>query len=71
MWEIIYENCGKKNITQEELALKMEVSRQTIISLENGQYNPSILLAFKLANFFEEFIENIFIYEGEDCNEKK
>jgi len=49
----------------------MEVSRQTIISLENGQYNPSILLAFKLANFFEEFIENIFIYEGEDCNEKK
>ncbi|MGN0513798.1 MAG: helix-turn-helix transcriptional regulator [Lachnospiraceae bacterium] len=41
----------------------MEVSRQTIGSLENGRYNPSILLAFKLARYFEMSIEDIFIYE--------
>ena len=41
----------------------MEVSRQTIGSLENGRYNPSILLAFKLARFFGMTIEEIFIYE--------
>jgi len=52
-------------ITQEELAAALEVSRQTIGSLENGRYNPSILLAFKLSRFFHVSIEDIFIYEEE------
>jgi len=59
-----------KGIKQEELALELEVSRQTIGSLENGRGNPSILLAFKIARFFDLKIEDIFIYEVED-NEKK
>ena len=50
-------------LTQEELAEALEVSRQTVGSLENGRYNPSILLAFKLARFFGMTIEEIFIYE--------
>jgi len=52
-----------KNIKQEELAAALEVSRQTIISLEKGRYNPSITLAFKIARHFELSIEEIFIYE--------
>jgi putative transcriptional regulator len=52
-------------IKQEELALALEVSRQTIGSLENGRYNPSIILAFKIARYFEMSIEDIFIYEEE------
>ncbi|WP_303871096.1 helix-turn-helix transcriptional regulator [Acetobacterium wieringae] len=54
-----------KGIKQEELALALEVSRQTIGSLENGRYNPSIILAFKIARYFEMSIEDIFIYEEE------
>lgn len=54
-------------IKQEELAAKLEVSRQTIGSLENGRYNPSIILAFKIARFFDMRIEDIFIYEH-SCN---
>lgn len=54
-----------RGIKQEELADAMAVSRQTIGSLENGRYNPSILLAFKLAKYFEMSIEEIFIYEEE------
>lgn len=52
-----------RGIKQEELADAMQVSRQTIGSLENGRYNPSILLAFKLAKYFEMSIEDIFVYE--------
>jgi putative transcriptional regulator len=52
--------------TQQELADQVEVSRQTIISLENGRYNPSILLAFRLARLFQVKIEDIFIYSEED-----
>ena len=52
-----------KGITQEELANTLEVSRQTVGSLENGRYNPSIILAFKIARFFEVSIEEVFIYE--------
>ncbi len=59
----------EKGITQEELANALEVSRQTVGSLENGRYNPSIMLAFKIARFFNLSIEEIFIYE-EDNNEK-
>ena len=53
----------QKKITQEELANDLEVSRQTIGSLENGRYNPSITLAFKIARYFDMTIEEIFIYE--------
>ncbi|MDD3452750.1 MAG: helix-turn-helix transcriptional regulator [Bacilli bacterium] len=60
----------EKNISQEELALILEVSRQTISSLENGRYCPSILLAFKISIYFNLPIEKIFIYEGEQ-NEKR
>lgn len=52
-------------IKQEELASALEVSRQTIGSLENGRYNPSILLAFKIAYYFNMRIEDIFIYKEE------
>ena len=50
-----------RGIRQEELAAVLEVSRQTIGSLENGRYNPSIVLAFKIARFFAMGIEEIFI----------
>ena len=53
----------QRNIKQEELAAALEVSRQTIGSLENGRYNHSILLAFKIARYFNMSIEDIFIYE--------
>jgi len=55
----------QRGLTQEELANALEVSRQTIGSLENGRYNPSITLAFKIARFFGISIEDIFIYEEE------
>lgn len=54
-----------RGIRQEELAAALEVSRQTIGSLENGRYNPSIQLAFKIARYFDMTIEEIFIYEEE------
>ena len=60
----------ERGIKQEELASAMEVSRQTIGSLENGRYNPSILLAVKLARYFGMNIEEIFIYEEEKHEEK-
>lgn len=56
----------KRGIKQEELAAVLEVSRQTIGSLENGRYNPSILLAFKIARYFDMKIEDLFFYEEED-----
>ena len=61
------EEIRKQNgVKQEELAAALEVSRQTIGSLENGRYNPSIILAFKIARHFGMSIEEIFIYE-ESC----
>ena len=54
-----------RGIKQEELAAALEVSRQTIGSLENGRYNPSIILAFKIARYFDRSIEEIFLYEEE------
>lgn len=59
----------ERGITQEDLAKILEVSRQTVGSLENGRYNPSIILAFKIARHFEMAIEDIFIYEEENDNE--
>ncbi|MDO4924607.1 MAG: helix-turn-helix transcriptional regulator [Turicibacter sp.] len=56
----------EKELSQEELANILEVSRQTIGSLENGRYNPSIILAFKIARYFGLTIEDIFIYEEDN-----
>ena len=56
----------QQGIKQEDLAAALEVSRQTIGSLENGRYNPSILLAFKIARYFQMSIEEIFIYEEDE-----
>jgi putative transcriptional regulator len=53
------------NINQEQLAKALGVSRQTIGSLENGRYNPSIILAFKISRYFKLPIEEIFIFEEE------
>ena len=61
----------QRGIKQEDLAIAVEVSRQTIGSLENGRYNPSIILAFKIARYFHMSIEDIFIYEEEIENEKE
>lgn len=60
----------QRGIKQEDLATALEVSRQTIGSLENGRYNPSIMLAFKIARYFQMSIEEIFIYEEESKDEK-
>lgn len=53
----------EKGLNQQDLAEILRVSRQTISSLENGRYNPSLILAFKIANYFNVKIEDIFIYE--------
>jgi len=52
------------NLTQEQLADKLNVSRQTVIAIENNRYLPSITLAFKIAIFFKIKIEDIFIYKS-------
>lgn len=56
----------QRGIRQEELAEKLDVSRQTVGSLENGRYNPSIILAIKIARFFNMSVEEIFIFEEEN-----
>lgn len=56
----------ERGIRQEEFAKSLGVSRQTISSLENGRYNPSILLAYKIAKFFGMSIEEVFVFEEED-----
>lgn len=60
----------EKKLTQQQLADLVQVSSRTIISLEKGQYNPSVLLAHKLATIFELTIEQLFDFE-EDCYAKK
>jgi len=56
----------QNNLTQQDLAEKVTVSRQTIISLESGRYNPSIYLAYKIAGVFNLMIEDVFMFkEGE------
>ena len=54
------------NLTQQDLAEKVSVSRQTIISLESGRYNPSIFLAFKIAGVFNLTIEDVFIFKEQN-----
>ena len=61
----IEEIRNKRGLRQEELAAAMGVSRQTISSLENGRYNPSILLAHRIAKLFGMRIEDVFIFEEE------
>lgn len=56
----------ERGILQEEFAKSMGISRQTISSLENGRYNPSILLAYKIAKYFKMPIEEVFIFEEEE-----
>jgi len=55
----------EKDITQEELAQKLSVSRQTICAIEKGNYVPSVLLALKIAQFFKLPVENIFKISNE------
>jgi putative transcriptional regulator len=57
---------AQKGWTQQELSERVGVSRQTIISLERGRYNPSIHLAFRLARQFEVRIEDLFVYSEEE-----
>lgn len=55
-----------KNISQEELAKQIKVSRQTINTMEKGKYVPSTILALKIAHFFNTTVENIFVLEDND-----
>ena len=64
----IQELRKEQKITQSELAEAVEVTRQTIISLENGKYNASLILAHKIAQYFHETIEEIFIFDLEEEN---
>ena len=59
----IEEIRNERGLRQEEFAKAMGVSRQTISSLENGRYNPSIILAHKIAAYFGMAIEDVFIFE--------
>jgi putative transcriptional regulator len=56
------------NLTQEDLAEAIGITRQTVIAMEKGKYNPSLELAFKIAHYFKVKIEDVFFYEQ---NEKK
>jgi putative transcriptional regulator len=66
MKNVLEERRTSRGWTQQELADRVEVSRQTIISLERGRYNPSILLAFRLARLLGTRIEDLFLYEEGD-----
>jgi putative transcriptional regulator len=70
---VLLENCiqqlrKERKITQNELADAVEVTRQTIISLESGRYNASLILAHKIAQYFEMSIEDIFIFNLKEEN---
>ena len=62
----IQELRKKKKVTQSELADALDVTRQTIISLENGRYNASLLLAHKIAVYFDKTIEEIFVFDEQE-----
>ena len=64
----IQELRKSRKVTQQELADALSVTRQTIISLENGKYNASLVLAHKTAQYFVLPIEELFIFDGEDEN---
>lgn len=69
MKNLVKEKRSEFKMTQDDLSEKLDVSRQTIISLEKGRYNPSINLAFKLSRLFNCTIEDIFIYEEDEEDE--
>lgn len=60
-----------RELNQEDFARAIRVSRQTVSSIENGKYNPSLELAFTISDFFGLPIEEIFIHERSNFNEKK
>lgn len=68
MQNMIQELRKARKITQNELADALNVTRQTIISLENGKYNASLILAHKIAQYFEVTIEEIFRFDKEEEN---
>ena len=53
-------------LSQEEFARALRVSRQTVSSIENGTYNPSLELAFQIADFFQKTIEELFLWKEND-----
>jgi putative transcriptional regulator len=59
----VYDIRKKRGITQEELAKSVNVTRQTIIAIEKGNYTPSVLLALKIASHFNTNVETLFVYE--------
>ena len=61
----------ERGLNQEEFAKAIRVSRQTVSSIETGKYNPSLDLAFTIADFFEKTIEEIFIHKGGTDDEKE
>lgn len=65
MYNLLRELRGQFAMTQEQLGDKVGVSRQTIISIESGKYNPSILLAYRIAKCFSRQIEEVFLCEKE------
>jgi len=67
----IREYRQRLGITQEELAQKVGVRRETIVFLEKGKYNPSLKLAHDIARFFNTSIENIFIFEEETVEKQR
>lgn len=56
----VFKKRKEKNVTQEELALALGVTRQTVIAIEKGNYTPSVALALDLAKFFKCSVEDIF-----------
>ncbi|MDY0406259.1 helix-turn-helix transcriptional regulator [Virgibacillus sp. 179-BFC.A HS] len=66
MKTFIRQKRTQANLTQEELSEILQVSRQTIISLEKGKYKPSLVLAHKLAQVFDCTIEELFVFEGDE-----
>lgn len=64
----IAEYRKKRGVTQEELADTVNVTRQTIISLEGGRYKASLVLAHKLAQYFDVTIEELIVFDKEDEN---
>ena len=61
----VFELRKEKNITQEDFANAIGVSRQTIIAIEKGNYTPSLLLGIKIARFFNRKVEEVFLYKNE------
>jgi len=61
----IKEYRARYNMTQEELARKVGVRRETVVFLEKGKYNPSLRLAYKIAKVFNATIEDIFLFDDE------